>query len=329
MTSHGRFEKNHEEEAVQRFAIDEAAARRRHDQVRERLAGVSGRKTVGVALGGGLPFGVVSVGVLKVLEEAGIPIDLVAGTSMGAIVGVLYARYADARKVEALFLEFFERHNVKALFLRDLTIPRAGLLSGRTLMRTIEEFLGGDFTFEELQIPCYVNATELARGQEVVFRSGSVLQAIRASISLPGIFIPAEYNGMVLVDGAMTSPVPIHLVEPEVDVVIPVRAVRDRDHVRDLESLRRSHREAFESGFFGKTPSVFSVLWRSLALILQDEFAELVLSNERFAIKPKIPLELGSDFSRIGELVRYGEVAAREKLPELKAMLEAPAEERP
>lgn len=177
------------------------------------------RPRIGLALGAGAARGWAHVGVIKALEEAGIPIDVVAGTSAGAIIGAFYAADALDRLYE--FSEKFTSiyHN---LMIMDFALHPQGLLEGKRFVRTLAQYLPERY-FENLRIPLGVAAANISDMQEVHITAGALLPAIRASIAVPGFMKPLEYEGQYLVDGAVLNPVPVNLVRNlGADVVIAV-----------------------------------------------------------------------------------------------------------
>ena len=163
------------------------------------------KKKVGLALGGGYARGLAHIGVLEVLEREGIPIDIISGTSIGALVGALYARKKDATliKKQASRLDW-----IGMTSLVDLTLPRSGFIGGKRVTNLLRRFMG-DIQFQDLDIPLACVATDIISGEEVVLREGSVVEAVRASISIPIIFKVARTNGRYLVDGGLVNNVPV------------------------------------------------------------------------------------------------------------------------
>jgi NTE family protein len=274
-----------------------------------------------VAMGGGMPFGVVAIGLLKLLEERGAPIRALAGTSLGAIIGALYLRFGSADKVETVLDEFFGHLHPRYLLIRDFRFFQPGLLTGNTVMSHIEELLEGDFLLEDSPIPFLINATDLLRGKDVVLDSGSVLDAIRGSIAMPGIFVPHKWRDTYLVDGATTCPVPaLFLHERGFRPVVPVRGLRtlpDEDEV-DRERLQLEGEHLLQ---IGMAPSIIYVLWRAMGLIQQDDFARRLMEGNPLSVAPSIGLELGGDFHKVREMVQLGYDAAEEKWPLIEAAL--------
>ncbi len=171
---------------------------------------------VGLALGAGAARGLANLGVLQVLSEEEIPIHIIAGTSAGAVVGCLYAAGSDLNVLGRM---------VEELDWNDLTglaLSRLGLISTDKIYNMLR-VLTRNLDFEELAIPAAVVATDLETGKEVVLDSGSVADAVRASLSIPGVFVPAEINGRLLVDGALVNRVPADICRHMgADVVIAV-----------------------------------------------------------------------------------------------------------
>ncbi len=161
---------------------------------------------IGVALGSGSARGLAHIGVLEVLQKEGIPIDMVAGTSAGAVIGGLYARGKGIDEIISLALELKGR---KLVSLIDPSFPKSGFIKGGRVKSLLSSYFGGDINFDEMKLPFACVATDIETGEEVVIDQGSVLEAIRASISIPGIFSVARWEGRHLVDGALVNPIPV------------------------------------------------------------------------------------------------------------------------
>ena len=276
---------------------------------------------LGLAFGGGLPFGAAAIGVIDTLEAHGIRIDCLAGTSMGSIIGMLYAYGYTPRELEGQFENFFKMKRLLPVLFRDLRLTRSGFVDGSHLLGHLRGLVPETTTFEDLRIPFAVPAADLLTGQEVVFRSGQVLPAIRASISMPGIFIPVEYDGTYLVDGAVISPIPVHLLEDlGADVKIPMRAVRQRpqDVKQRIVAIHEARRKRLPRR---GPPDVLRLMWRSLSLILQDQFAELLLDQYDIYIKPEIPFDYASSPDKVREIIDIGRREAEKHVAEIQAAL--------
>ncbi len=168
---------------------------------------LAGRRRIGLALGSGSARGLAHLGVIRALEEAGIEVDYVAGTSMGALIGAIHAA-GKLDDLEATFLSFDWKKLVSYF---DVVLPKSGLLDGAKVSELVRAHVHAE-AIEALPKPFAAVATDIASGEEVVIRSGDVIEAVRASISVPGIFTPVRSNGRILVDGGLVNPVPVSAV---------------------------------------------------------------------------------------------------------------------
>ncbi len=164
------------------------------------------RPTVALALGGGAARGWAHIGVINALQERGIQVDMVCGTSVGALVGAAYAAGQLGRLEE--WVRALKWQDVVGFL--DLTLSKGGVIQGRRVFEELRRHYGVE-RIEELQLPFGAVATNLNNGLEVWLREGSVMQAVRASASLPGLFTPVYHNGHWLVDGGLVNPVPVSL----------------------------------------------------------------------------------------------------------------------
>ena len=174
----------------------------------------------GLALGSGSARGMAHIGVIQILEAYHIPIDMIAGTSIGSVVGAVYATGASVGKMKKAALAMKHR---KTFGLFDPTIPRSGLISGNRAEEILNSIALQDKTFDDLKIPFTAVATDIKSGAKVILNQGSVIKAVRASISIPGIFTPVKYQDYYLVDGGLVDPVPVDVVEKMgADIIIAV-----------------------------------------------------------------------------------------------------------
>jgi NTE family protein len=208
-----------------------------------RLKEMLGRKRrIGLVLGAGGARGFAHIGVLKVLEEAGIPIHCIAGTSAGAMAGGLYATGMKAREIEEALGDISIQRLAK-LFLP--TLGAGGIVDGRRVKKLLEPYAGGRL-IEHLAIPFACVATDLYTGERVVFTSGDLLKSIRASISIPGLFTPVRIDDRILVDGGVVDPLPIRLVyEMGATCAIVVRV--DRQYFREIDPAVKKDDDPEES----------------------------------------------------------------------------------
>jgi len=197
-------------------------------------------RKIGLALGGGGARGLAHIQVLEVLDELGIRPYRIAGTSIGAVVGALYASGLSGREIRALVHQWqtprpekrhgiLDRHDLRRwAALLDPSFDRSGLFKGEKIIRFLSDFVKCT-TFEELEIPLYVVAADYGDASEVVFKSGDLLSAVRASMAIPGVFTPVERDGSLLLDGGVVNPLPYNLLQEECDVVIGVDVGGTRD----------------------------------------------------------------------------------------------------
>ncbi|MGD2207619.1 MAG: patatin-like phospholipase family protein [Anaerolineae bacterium] len=174
------------------------------------------RRRVGLALGGGGARGFAHLGVIQVLEQEGVPVDCVAGTSVGSLVGAAYAAGLRGGRLLDLALKIRWRDVARPAW------PRNGLVSFARMEPYIIRLLG-DLTFAELEIPYAAVAADLVTGEEVILREGRLAPAVRASCSVPSVVTPLELDGRFLVDGGMINNLPISVVRDlGADIVLAV-----------------------------------------------------------------------------------------------------------
>ncbi len=258
-------------------------------------------------MGGGAARGLAHIGVLAVLEKENIPIDMIAGTSIGGMVGAFRARGQDSSLMRELALKL---NVMKILSLADLALPKSGLLGGKAVIKLLKKTMGKDVKFNELPIPLSLVATDIITGEEVVINEGSVLEGIRASISIPGIFTLTKRQGRYLVDGGLVNPVPVSVLKKMgADFIIAVNVMPDvGTGVRHLK--KKGQKE-------WKEPNIFNVILQSLYIgtyiiaKASTNGADIVISPDTTIIHP-------GDFHRARECIEQGEIAARQAMPEIK-----------
>ena len=252
---------------------------------------------LGLALGGGVARGLAHIGVLKVLESLRIKPDLIAGTSMGAVIGATYARGMSAGEIEgaALSLNWGRR-----AWLMDITVPRTGLIRGQRIKRFLEETIG-DVHFADLSIPFACTATDLMTGDEVVLQDGPVVDAVRASISIPAIFTPAILDEKILVDGGLRTPIPVRLLRRMgADFIIAVNV---------LPSATQHSHIHLKKGRI-RVPNIFDVMMHT-SHILSHQRVKTNLRGAKVIIEPDLADIAFGDFHRARECIARGEEAAR------------------
>ncbi len=260
-------------------------------------------KKVGLALSGGAARGLAHVGVLRVLQSEGIPIDIITGTSAGAVIGAIYAWNQDTARITRDALDA----NWKRIApLIDPSLPKSGFIKGKKIKDLLATYIGGNIKFSDLRIPFACVATDIDTGEEVVIDRGSVPEALRASISIPGIFTVVKREGRYLVDGGLTTPVPASVVRRMgADFVIAVNVTPDvNDRIKRIE----------------KEPNIFQVMLQSI-YITTYSLARNNLEDADIVIEPDLASIGAGDFHKAQELIIQGEQAARNATPEIKKKL--------
>lgn len=253
------------------------------------------RPRIGLALSSGGARGFAHLGVLKVLKEEGIPIDAVAGSSMGALVAVLLASGRDLDWCRELAI-----HLPRKTWL-DFAVPRRGFITGDRVRELVRLLTHGK-RLEEMELPVAVVATDLVRGERVVFTEGPAADAVRASISIPGVFEPVMAGDRVLVDGGVIDRVPVEAVRAlGADLVVAVDVIPRKEKV--------------------KIDTVFDVIFQSLAVI-ENEISRHRMPSMDFLFHPDVADISPTAFTRVEECIRRGEEEARAQVGRLKKLME-------
>ena len=256
---------------------------------------------IGIALGGGFARGIAHIGVLKVLEQEGIPVDMIAGTSVGAIMGAAYCSGISIAELEEL------AEKVRFTTFARWTISRLGFANNDRMVSFLKRILKAH-TFEDMRIPLGVTATDFNTGQGTVFTSGSVIDPVRASCAYPGMFLPVEIGGRWMVDGMLSHPVP----------TVPVRAMGAQRvigvHLKGQWSKCTAPRHLLDvvGQSFAIAQDMMSTVWKGAADIV---------------IEPDVAGFDYDDFKRASQLIRVGEVAMRSALPEVRKWLDTSVDE--
>lgn len=258
------------------------------------------RKKIGLALGSGAARGLAHVGVLAVLQKEGIPIDMIAGTSAGAIAGALYAHSADT---EQMIKQAAELGWKKIAPLIDPSLPKTGLMKGKKIKNLLASYIGGNIKFSDLKIPFACVATDIDTGEEVVIDRGSVPEAIRASISVPAIFTVVKRGDRYLVDGGLVNPVPVSVVKRMgADFIIAVNVMP--------EVTDRTEK-------MNKEPNIFQIIMQSI-YITTYSLVQSSVEDADTVIEPDVANIGAGDFQKAQELILRGEQAAQSAIPEIK-----------
>jgi NTE family protein len=255
---------------------------------------------IGLALGGGFARGIAHIGVLKVLEEEGIPVRVVTGTSVGALIGACYCSGLSLTEMQDV------AHSVRFTTFARWTLSRFGFASNDRMVAFLTRTLKCK-TFEELRIPLGVTATDFNTGEGVVFHSGSIVDPVRASCAYPGMFLPVEIRGRYLIDGMLSHPVPTRpLLEMGAERVLAV-------HLKGSWATGAPPRHLFD------------VIGQSFA-IAQDAMSSLWRDAADLVIEPDVAGFAYDDFKRADDLIHAGEVAMRKALPQVRKWLAIPTD---
>ncbi|MBZ5521946.1 MAG: patatin-like phospholipase family protein [Acidobacteriia bacterium] len=253
------------------------------------------RPLIGVALGGGFARGLAHIGVLKVLELENIPVDFIAGTSIGAVVGAGYASGMTIRELEEAAAQ------VRFKDFSRWAVSRFGLFSNDKMAAFLKTFIRCR-TFEELRIPLSVTATDIITGNPAIFSSGDLVDPVRASCAYPGMFLPVRINDQWLVDGFLAHSVP----------ATPLRHM-------GAEKVLAIHLRS--SWVKPKGPRhVLDVIGQCFS-IAQEKTSHAWRSQSDLVLEPEIG-EFGyDDFAHAAALFEAGEAAARAALPQIREMV--------
>ena len=317
------------------------------------------RKKVGLVLGSGASRGWAHIGVLRALEEAGVYIDYIAGCSVGAYVGAVYA----SGSLDSLTAFLLEMDGKKIFSYFDVVFPRSGLLNGS---KRVEEFFSMHTDardFSDLNIPLMMVATDLERGNKVILKSGSILKSLRATMSYPGLFEPVRMGGAWLVDGGIVDPVPVGLARAMgAEIVIAVdlnsRIVSSTNIRRltaeqcDGETQSQLHEMIYESGartelikkmadyydnieqsLRQKTsdllhreapaPDIIETVMTSVG-IMQERITRINLAVDQpdILIQPRLGALKMMNFDQIEHTIEEGYIATKEQLEDILPLLQ-------
>ncbi|MFA6354425.1 MAG: patatin-like phospholipase family protein [Candidatus Paceibacterota bacterium] len=249
---------------------------------------------IGLALGGGSARGIAHIGVLKAFIENSIPIDFISGTSAGAIVAASFAFGVPPNQM------IEKSKNLSWYTLSSLPNSKLGLVSNKNLEKLIQEIIGS-VDIEDARTPLAIMATNIETGKKVVLRRGHLVDAIRASSCLPGIFIPVEINGAKLIDGGFIENLPISpLQEMGANIIIGVNVVRWPSK--------------------NKMINLLDVVSISTDILIRNQ-NNPSLEKANVLIEPNLENFSPSDFKKTDELVAEGYRAAINKMPEIKRLI--------
>ena len=256
------------------------------------------RKKVGLALGSGGGRGFCHIGVLRVLQENNIPIDYMSGCSMGAMVGACYCSGIDLGKMDAIVSKLTQRKIMDI----DISIKKSGVLRGDRAISYVTELIG-DKKFEECDIPFAVTATDVLNGELVTFSSGVLVNAVRASMSLPVVFQSVNLDGKdCLIDGGVIERIPIKAVKDlGAEVVIAVDALGPPQKLDKISGLLNMIERAY--------------------LLMDWESSKIKLSEADLVITPEQGDRSIQTFKNNKESIEFGAEATRKMIPQIKELI--------
>jgi NTE family protein len=272
-------------------------------------------RRLGLALGGGSARGLAHAGVLKVLDEAGLQPDVIAGTSMGAVVGAMYAAGASGAELEEIALTYDIR---ELTGFTEVALGKGAMLSGEKAEAFLAQHMPA--TFEELRLPFGCVATDLVHGTRAHLTSGDLVTAVRASSAVPLAFLPVRIGDSLYVDGFLTDPVPVALARDlgaEVVVAVSVlgsgvvvlgdKDARDVGVLRDLHAALKGEQEG------PRHPSALGVMSASVE-VAERAIASPSLKDADVLIEPAVAQYASFEYARAPEIVLAGEEATHAAL---------------
>lgn len=275
------------------------------------------RKKLGLALGGGGARGLAHIGVLKVLDREQIAVDIIAGTSMGSIVGALYAAGFSGEHIEAEILRI-SRSRLEMAKLIDLRFDADGLLGGSRITDMLTTLLGAELAFADLRIPFAATGVDILTGREVNLREGNVVEAVRASMSVPGVFAPVEIGPYRLVDGGVLNNVPVDVARTlGADAVVAV------DVLPNFRVNQPGQPPVVEPIQGAGMPVQLSNLWH-VVMVMMAALTESRLKETPpdLILRPDVPkaIDILFGFEQAAQAISAGEQAAEAVLNDVRLL---------
>jgi NTE family protein len=302
-----------------------------------RIARQIGGVLVGLVLSGGAALGVAHIGVIRVLEEENIPIDIVVGSSMGALIGGLWAVGYNADGIEQIAREFEKKRSMLKLF--DPVVPISGLIGGRGINRWLKKHFGNR-TFYSTIIPLKIVAYDLIRREEIVINSGPLWQAVRKSVSIPGVIEPVKHKEQLIIDGGVLNPLPTNvLASLGIKKIIAVNVLQSPEDVSSgydmlQHQLKEQEKVAFLTSPFQFlsfriskvilkifNPNISDIIVRTLQAT-EHVIAEQSAQQADIVIHPDLVGINWFELDKVDELVKRGKDAALNRLAEIKQLSE-------
>lgn len=270
----------------------------------------------GLALGGGGARGLAHIGILKILQQENIPIDFIAGSSMGGLIASLFSAGVPIRKIEEEAIRLSNLVEIAKLL--DLTPPHRGLIKTDKIRNYIAELLGDYKTFTDLSTPLAVTAVDLNTRQSIVLSKGSLIDAIMATTALPGLFSPVEFDKHLLVDGGVLNNVPANVVK---DMGAEVVIAFDVNYIHDNDTSWKSFSKIKP---LSKIIPQFALDFYQAEIIMISWITQQQLRKSRphVLIRPNIPanVDVFLGFTHAPETIKIGEAAAQECISTIKSL---------
>lgn len=297
-----------------------------------------GEVLVGLVLGSGAAMGLAHIGVLRVFEREKIPVDILAGSSIGALTAVLWAAGYNSLELEKIAQRFRTKWSLLKLVDPPFPGPKFAILRGAEITRLLTSQLG-DKTFRDLRLPVKVIAVDYSRRKVMVLEEGSLVRAVRASVAIPGIFEPMKINGRWLIDGGVLDPVPVDvLTQMGVHKVIAVNTLPspadiNRRHQELAEERARLAQEARlrgawssfllrlrQKGWRWLDSNIFDVIMHTMQG-MEYLLAEAQCAQADVTLHPTLPRVNWWEFYNVDRLIQRGEEEALAHLPEIKRLI--------
>jgi len=273
-----------------------------------------GKRRIGIALSGGAARALSHIGVLQVLEDVGVEISAVSGCSMGAIIGAIYSTGFDLKEMESFITSTDWR---SFLMLSFLSPSKAGIVNDRKVDEVLKKFLG-DKTFADCKKDFCCVAVDILNSKKVVFNSGFLREAVRASMAVPGVFAPVCQQDAMLIDGGVMEPLPTDALKSlNVNFIIASSII--------FESAKSDYMDygtaaSMKNNSESKKLSIQVILDRSMSM-MHTQMVKSYLLDAQIIIEPKIGDFGFFDFSKGKDIIESGRKAAIEKIPEIKRKL--------
>jgi NTE family protein len=270
------------------------------------------QRVIGLALSSGGARGIAHIGVMKALEEADIPIDMIAGTSAGSLFGGLYACGKSPDEISHFAKNLLKLIDFKSgLWDPRVNLPWNGLIKGNATLKYLDKQFK-HATFADTKIPFYVVAADVMSGEEVVFEAGPLAEAVRASIGIIGIFSPYQLNGHYLIDGGAVNPVPASiLAEKGANLIIASSVIPSIEEERARGRLKSP--QPLNPNFFGVLTSMMAIMER--------EIVKTRMSPVDVLIRPRVELLTSMDYDKADDFIRLGREATTREMPLLQTLL--------